>query len=76
MKIIFNENLDDLKLIKGALIEEGFSENEINEAIKEIQKCDLSPGLNYKKIKYITGSKNYFKRQDLNVSFIDESSFN
>ena len=73
MKIIFNENLDDLKLIKGALIEEGFSENEINEAIKEIQKCDLSPGLNYKKIKYIEPDlKIILIGNDLNVSFIDE----
>ena len=43
MKIIFNENLDDLNLIKHAFNSGGFSENELNEAIKEIQKCDLSP---------------------------------
>ena len=73
MKILFNEDLDDLKLIKGALIEEGFFENEINEAIKEIQKCDLSPGLNYKKIKYIEPDlKIILIGNDLNVSFIDE----
>ena len=73
MKILFNEDLDDLKLIEGALIEEGFFENEINEAIKEIQKCDLSPGLNYKKIKYIEPDlKIILIGNDLNVSFIDE----
>ena len=74
MKIISNENLDDLKLIKRLLIHEGFSENEFNEAIKEIQKCDLSPGLNYKKIKYIEPDlKIILMGNDLKVNFIDES---
>ena len=73
MKIIFNEDLDDLNLIKHALIQEGFSENELNEAIAEIQKCDLSPGLNYKKIKYIEPDlKIIFMNNNLKVSFIDE----
>tara|TARA_B100002052_G_scaffold259539_1_gene252188 strand:- start:6168 stop:7436 length:1269 start_codon:yes stop_codon:yes gene_type:complete len=74
MKIISNENLDDLKLIKRVLIHEGFSENEFNEAIKEIQKCDLSPGLNYKKIKYIEPDlKIILMGNDLKVNFIDET---
>ena len=73
MKIIFNEDLDDLNLIKHALIQEGFSENELNEAITEIQKCDLSPGLNYKKVKYIEPDlKIIFMNNNLKVSFIDE----
>ena len=65
MKILFNNNLDDLKIIKHSIINEGFSENEFNEAIKEIQKCDLSPGLNYKKIKYV--------EPDLKIILINEN---
>ena len=50
MKIIFNKDLDNQKLIRSSLAQQGFSENDLNDALKEIQKCDLSPGLNYKKI--------------------------
>ncbi len=73
MKILFNNNLDDLKIIKHSIINEGFSENEFNEAIKEIQKCDLSPGLNYKKIKYVEPDlKIILMNDNLKVNFIDD----
>ena len=74
MKIIFNQDLDNLKLIKSSLAQQGFSENELNDALKEIQKCDLSPGLNYKKIKYIEPDlKITLVNEDIKVNFIDES---
>ena len=53
MKIISNENLDDLNLIKHALIHEGFLRMNLMKQSKKYKKCDLSPGLNYKKVKYI-----------------------
>ena len=74
MKIIFNKDLDDLKLIKRALVDQGYSENDFNDALKEIQKCDLSPGLNYKKIKYIEPDlKIILMKKNISVNFIDES---
>ena len=74
MKILFNEDLDDLSLIKNALIKQGYSENDLNEALKEIQKCDLSPGLNYKKIKYIEPDLKIVLIDDaIKVNFINES---
>ncbi len=74
MKIVFNKDLDDLKLIKSTLVEQGYSENDFNEALKEIKKCDLSPGLNYKKIKYIEPDlKVILMKKNISVNFIDES---
>ena len=74
MKILFNKDLDDLSLIKNALIKQGYSENDLNEALKEIQKCDLSPGLNYKKIKYIEPDLKIVLIDDaIKVNFINES---
>jgi RNA polymerase sigma-54 factor len=74
MKIIFNKDLDNLKLIRSSLAQQGFSENDLNDALKEIQKCDLSPGLNYKKIKYIEPDlKIILVNEDIKVNFIDEN---
>ena len=74
MKIIFNENLDDLNLIREALIKKGSSEKDFDAALKEIQKCDLSPGLNYEKIKYIEPDlRVIFKDKNFKVDFIEET---
>ena len=74
MKIIFNENLDDLNLIREALIKKGSSEKDFDAALKEIQKCDLSPGLNYEKIKYIEPDLRVtLKDKNFKVDFIEET---
>tara|TARA_X000000368_G_scaffold130281_1_gene102385 strand:+ start:35 stop:1324 length:1290 start_codon:yes stop_codon:yes gene_type:complete len=74
MKIIFNENLDDLNLIREALIKKGSSEKDFDAALKEIQKCDLSPGLNYEKIKYIEPDLRVtLKDENFKVDFIEET---
>ena len=36
MKIIFNKDLDNLKLIRSSLAQQGFSEDDLNDALKEI----------------------------------------
>ena len=74
MKIIFNENLDDLNLIREALIKKGSSGKDFDAALKEIQKCDLSPGLNYEKIKYIEPDLRVtLKDENFKVDFIEET---
>ena len=74
MSIIFNEKLDNLNLVKEALLNQGVSEIDFDKAVKEIKKCDLSPGLNYKKIKFIEPDlKISLKDKAFNVSFIEES---
>ena len=61
-------------MIRKSLAQQGFTEYDINDALKEIQKCDLSPGLNYKKIKYIEPDlKITLVNEDIEVNFIDES---
>ena len=74
MKIVFNENLDDLNLIREALVKKGSSEKDFDAALKEIQKCDLSPGLNYEKIKYIEPDLRVtLKDENFKVDFIEET---
>ena len=74
MKILFNESLDDLNIIKEILINQGESQKNINEAISEIKKCDLSPGLNFEKIKFIEPDLRIsLKEKVYQVDFIQES---
>ena len=74
MKILFNESLDDLNSIKDILINQGESQKSINEAISEIKRCDLSPGLNFEKIRFIEPDlKVSINDKDFNIDFIDES---
>ena len=74
MKILFNEKLDDLDSIKEILINQGESQKSINEAINEIKKCDLSPGLNFEKIKFIEPDLRISLNEKVfEVDFIQES---
>ena len=74
MKILFNEKLDDLDSIKEVLINQGESQKSINEAVNEIKKCDLSPGLNFEKIKFIEPDLRISLNEKVfEVDFIQES---
>ena len=74
MKILFNEKLDDLDSIKEILINQGESQKSINEAVNEIKKCDLSPGLNFEKIKFIEPDLRISLNEKVfEVDFIQES---
>ena len=74
MKILFNEKLDDLDSIKEILINQGESQQSINEAVNEIKKCDLSPGLNFEKIKFIEPDLRIsLNEKFFEVDFIQES---
>ena len=74
MKILFNEKLDDLDSIKEILINQGESQKSINEAVNEIKKCDLSPGLNFEKIKFIEPDLRIsLNKKVFEVDFIQES---
>tara|TARA_B100001250_G_scaffold404104_1_gene419566 strand:+ start:3876 stop:5144 length:1269 start_codon:yes stop_codon:yes gene_type:complete len=74
MEILFNDNLDDLDKIKKKLIKDGISEKRIKEAINEIKKCDLSPGLNFKKIKFIEPDLRIsINDKNFKIDFINES---
>ena len=74
MKILFNDSLDDLNSIKEILINQGESQKSINEAINEIKKCDLSPGLNFEKIKFIEPDLRIsLKEKVYDIDFIQES---
>ena len=74
MKILFNDSLDDLNYIKEILVNQGVSQKSINEAINEIKKCDLSPGLNFEKIKFIEPDLRIsLKEKVYDIDFIQES---
>ena len=74
MEIIFNENLDELDKIKKKLIKVGVSEKNFNQAVDEIKKCDLSPGLNFEKIKFIEPDLRISLNEKVfEVDFIQES---
>ena len=74
MKILFNEKLDDLDSIKEILINQGESQKSINEAVNQIKKCDLSPGLNFEKIKFIEPDLRISLNEKVfEVDFIHES---
>ena len=74
MKILFNERLDNLKEIEESMIREGLSKKDFDDAVDEIKKCDLSPGLNFEKIKFIEPDlKISVKNNNFNVEFIQES---
>ena len=73
-RILTNKNLDNLEEIKTKLIKDGAKNQDINNAIKEIKNCDLSPGLNYEKTQYIeTDLKLFLKNDEIKVEFIEDS---
>jgi len=51
--IVFNDFLDDLDKIKNNLVKTDEDLSLFNLALKEIKKCDLSPGLNFEETRYI-----------------------
>ena len=51
--IVFNDFLDDLDKIKNNLVKSDEDLSLFNLALKEIKKCDLSPGLNFEDTRYI-----------------------
>ena len=74
MKILFNERLDNFKEIEESMIREGLSKKDFDDAVDEIKKCDLSPGLNFEKIKFIEPDlKISVNNNNFNVEFIQES---
>ena len=71
MKILFNERLDNLKEIEDSMLREGLSKKDFDDAVDEIKKCDLSPGLNFEKIKFIEPDlKISVRNNNFNVEFI------
>ena len=74
-KLILTENINaDMQGIEQYLINNGYIKNDIEHAIKEIKSCDLSPGLNFEKIKFIEPDlKISVNNNNFNVEFIQES---
>ena len=72
--ILSNEKMDDIQQIKDSFLEEGYSEENFNDALDEIKNCDLSPGLNFKRTEFIAADlKIHIKNKDMKINFIDES---
>ena len=84
--IVFNDFLDDLEKIKKNLVRSDEDLSLFNLALKEIKKCDLSPGLNFEETRYIypdlrlindgSGSKIKFIENDFPKIQIDENLAN
>jgi len=84
--IVFNDFLDDLEKIKKNLVRSDEDLSLFNLALKEIKKCDLSPGLNFEETRYIypdlrlindgSGSKIKFIENDFPKIQIDENLTN
>ncbi len=53
LSIILNDSLDDLIKIKDSFINKGGKELSFENALNEIKKCDLSPGLNFQESQYV-----------------------
>tara|TARA_B100000900_G_scaffold401221_1_gene405657 strand:+ start:571 stop:1839 length:1269 start_codon:yes stop_codon:yes gene_type:complete len=72
MEILFNENLDNLDEIKRKSLFKGISEENFNDALNEIKKCDLSPGLNFEKVRFIEPDlKISINEKNLRIDFIE-----
>ena len=84
--IVFNDFLDDLDKIKNNFVKCEEDLSLFNLALKEIKKCDLSPGLNFEETRYIypdlkivnddSGSKIKFIENDFPKIQIDENLAN
>ncbi len=53
LSILLNDSLDDLNKIKSGFIKNGGKLSSFENALNEIKKCDLSPGLNFQESKYV-----------------------
>ena len=86
LNIVFNDFLDDLDKIKNDFVKCEEDLSLFNLALKEIKKCDLSPGLNFEETRYIypdlkivndgSGSKIKFIEDDFPKIQIDENLAN
>ena len=71
--ILSSDGLDNLSNIKKLVLKNGFSEDDFSSALEIIKNCDLSPGLNYEKTKYIEADlKIFIKDKVLKVNFKEE----
>jgi len=73
LSIILNDCLDDLNKIKNNFIVNGGKELAFENALNEIKKCDLSPGLNYQESQYIYPDLRIIKENNqTKISFIEK----
>ena len=73
LSIILNDSLDDLIKIKDSFIKEGGKELSFENALNEIKKCDLSPGLNFQESQYIYPDLRITKKNNqTKVKFIEK----
>ncbi len=73
LKIILNDSLDDLNKIKKDFINKGGREISFENALNEIKKCDLSPGLNFQESQYVYPDLKIIKENNqTKVMFIEK----
>ena len=73
LSIILNDSLDDLIKIKDDFISKGGKELYFENALNEIKKCDLSPGLNFQESQYIYPDLRITKKNNqTKVKFIEK----
>ncbi len=73
LSIILNDSLDDLIKIKDSFIKKGGKELSFENALNEIKKCDLSPGLNFQESQYIYPDLRITKKNNqTKVKFIEK----
>ena len=73
-KILFQNESDDIEIIKSELLGLGYELKDIETSISEIKSCDLSPGLNYGDINYIVPDlKIRLEKNLLSVNFVTDN---
>ena len=73
-KILFQNESDDIEIIKSELLGLGYELKDIETSIIEIKSCDLSPGLNYGDINYIVPDlKIRLEKNLLSVNFVTDN---
>ena len=73
LSIILNDSLDDLIKIKDSFMNNGGKELSFENALNEIKKCDLSPGLNFQESQYIYPDLRITKKNNqTKVKFIEK----
>ena len=73
-KILFQNESDDIEIIKSELLGLGYELKDIETSISEIKSCDLSPGLNYGDTNYIVPDlKIRLEKNLLSVNFVTDN---
>lgn len=73
LSIILNDSLDDLIKIKDNFINKGGEKLSFENALNEIKKCDLSPGLNFQESQYIYPDLRITKKNNqTKIKFIEK----